>query len=142
LGHQQGKTLTELFSNTYLYILPSEVEGLSISLLEAMGAGRCVLVSDIPENKEATGEVGYTFKSKSFVDLSQKLLFLNDHPELVLKNGHLARERVRKIYNWQKIVHQTLSLYQMIQTKDLTKAKTPLKVTKAHPAYLTNKFNL
>lgn len=83
LGEQQGKILEELFSNAYLYVLPSKVEGLSISLLEAMGFGRGVLVSDIVENKEAIGKIGYTFRSRNVTDLTQKLEFLNNHPELV-----------------------------------------------------------
>ncbi|MDD5627281.1 MAG: glycosyltransferase family 4 protein [Patescibacteria group bacterium] len=140
LGHQQGKILNELLSNAYLYVLPSEVEGLSISLLEAMGSGRCVLVSDIPENQEAIGEAGYTFKSKSFVDLTQKILFLNDHPELVLKNGHLARERVKRNYNWQKITRQTLSLYAMLKAKNPIRIKNSLpRIAKTHPIYLNPK---
>ncbi|MDP2918336.1 MAG: glycosyltransferase family 4 protein [bacterium] len=122
-GYQHGKTLAELFANCYLYVSASEVEGLSLSLLEAMAAGRCTLVSDIPENKEAIGEAGYTFRNKSFVDLAQKILFLNNHPELVLKNGALARERIKNLYNWSKIARQTLALYTKVLTEKPAKTK-------------------
>lgn len=43
----QGEILTELLSNAYLFVLPSDIEGMSISLLEAMSYGNCCLVSDI-----------------------------------------------------------------------------------------------
>ncbi len=113
-GLQKGQILQELFSNAYLYVLPSEVEGLSISLLEAMAAGRCPLVSDIPENRETVGEVGYTFAVKNVNDLVTKLKFLNDHPELVLRAGRLARARVIQFYHWDRITSQVLRLYQTL----------------------------
>src|SRR5690606_13463610 len=52
-GFQSGRALAQLFANCYVYIHPSEAEGLAISILEAMANGRCVLVSDIPENVES-----------------------------------------------------------------------------------------
>lgn len=137
-GYQHGKALAELFANCYLYVSASEVEGLSLSLLEAMAAGRCTLVSDIPENKEAIGEAGYTFKNKSFVDLAQKILFLHNHPELVLKNGNLARLRVKNFYNWSKIARQTLRLYTKILTEKFAKKK---EINARAPAFASSASN-
>jgi glycosyltransferase involved in cell wall biosynthesis len=51
-GFVQGELLEELFSNAYIYVLPSDVEGMPISLLEAMSYGNCCLISDIEENME------------------------------------------------------------------------------------------
>lgn len=123
-GRQNGKTLQELFSNAYLYVLPSEVEGLSISLLEAMAASRCTLVSDIVENRETIGDVGYTFQVNNNKDLQEKLQFLNNHPELVLRSGRQARNRVQKLYNWNSIVVKTINLYQTLRTKEHLDVKT------------------
>ena len=39
----------ELLTNAALFVLPSDLEGLSLALLDAMGAGVCVLTSDVPE---------------------------------------------------------------------------------------------
>ena len=47
-----GDALEELLSNAMLFVLPSDLEGMSLALLDAMGAGVCVLASDIPENRE------------------------------------------------------------------------------------------
>ena len=58
-GFLTGKPLAELFSNAYLFCLPSTLEGLPIALLEAMNYGNCCLVSDIPENLEAIGNAGF-----------------------------------------------------------------------------------
>lgn len=51
-GFVQGELLEELYSNAYIYVLPSDVEGMPISLLEAMSYGNCCLISDIAENVE------------------------------------------------------------------------------------------
>lgn len=55
-GFVQGKILDELYSNAYLYCLPSDLEGMPLSLLEAMSYGSCCLVSDIPECAEVVEE--------------------------------------------------------------------------------------
>jgi len=48
-GFVQGRILQELYSNAYVYVLPSDLEGMPLSLLEAMSYGNCCLVSNIPE---------------------------------------------------------------------------------------------
>ena len=72
-GFVSGALLQEFLSNAYLYVLPSEIEGLSTGLLEAMGYGNCVLVSDIEENLEVIGSAGLSFQSRSTTDLATKL---------------------------------------------------------------------
>lgn len=57
-----GRDLEELFSNAYAFVLPSDVEGMAISLLEAMSYGNCCLVSDIPENTEVVEDQALTFQ--------------------------------------------------------------------------------
>jgi len=44
-----GDALGEVLTNASLFVLPSDLEGLSLALLDAMGAGVCVLTSDTPE---------------------------------------------------------------------------------------------
>lgn len=51
-GFVQGKNLEELYSNAYIYVPPSDMEGMPLSLLEAMSYGNYCLVSDIPECSE------------------------------------------------------------------------------------------
>ena len=54
-GFVQGRVLEELYSNAYLYVLPSDLEGMPLSLLEAMSYGNCCLTSDIPECADVIG---------------------------------------------------------------------------------------
>ncbi|MFH1029960.1 MAG: glycosyltransferase family 4 protein [bacterium] len=111
-GNQTGNMLRALYENAYLFIQPSESEGLSIALLEAMSYGKSVLVSDIPENKEAIGDNGRTFRSANSEDLSSKLNYLLTQPSIVHKDGELNKERVKKLYNWDKISKKTIEIYE------------------------------
>lgn len=59
-GFVQGAMLDELYSNAYIYTLPSDLEGMPLSLLEAMSYGNCCLVSDIPECAEVVEDAAVT----------------------------------------------------------------------------------
>lgn len=110
-GFVRGPLLQEFLSNAYLYVLPSEIEGLSTGLLEAMSYGNCVLVSDIEENIEVAGEAGYTFKSGSVDDLELKLRNLLDNDVLVKLYRNCSGEHVRSRFDWEKITDQFEALY-------------------------------
>ena len=110
-GNQVGDELAELFSNAYLFVQPSESEGLSIALLEAMSYVRCVLVSDIKENTDVTKNCGFSFKTKNVKSLQLKLIYLLKHPSLVRKYGLLAKAEINKNYNWSKLVVSTIKIY-------------------------------
>lgn len=112
LGERTGKELQELFSHAYLFAQPSVSEGLSISLLEAMGYGVAPLVSDIPENREAVSDAGYTFRSGSVIDLERALNELTQDTTGVKNIGSLARERVLKYYHWDAIATETIGVYE------------------------------
>jgi glycosyltransferase involved in cell wall biosynthesis len=113
-GERTGDDLVTLFKNAKLFVQPSESEGLSIALLEAMAYGIPVLVSDIPENLEAIGGFGQTFQSRSIDDLASKL-----KESLNLENSQLvaaqARERVKQEYDWQTITDNTIAVYKPSQ---------------------------
>ena len=110
-GFQSGKTLSQLFQNAYLYVHPSEAEGLPITVLEAMKFGKTVLVSDIPENVEAFAGYGYMFASGNVEDLQYKLELLLTNSGLVQEVGQKAKKHVSANYNWDDIVKQTVELY-------------------------------
>jgi glycosyltransferase involved in cell wall biosynthesis len=82
LPWQKGAELDELLKNAALFVLPSDLEGLSLALLEAMAAGVCALTSDIPENKELVDGVGFTFRRGDAVHLERMLAMLLHDPEM------------------------------------------------------------
>ena len=77
-----GKTLAELFSNCYIYVLPSDLEGMPMSLLEAVGYDARALVSDIPENTVCLEGHGTSFAHSDVSSLKEKLEYCLAHPEL------------------------------------------------------------
>jgi glycosyltransferase involved in cell wall biosynthesis len=112
LDYVFGDALEELWSNAYLVVQPSTLEGLSIALLEALSYGRCVLLSDIPENMEVAEECAVPFRSRDVGDLREKLEMLIRQPDLVKQYEARALAHVRGRYTWEKVVENTESLYE------------------------------
>jgi glycosyltransferase involved in cell wall biosynthesis len=113
-GFVEGRALQELFSNAAVYVQPSEIEGLSIALLEAMSFGNCCLVSDIPENMEAIGNAGFSFHNKSVASLQNELIRLIELKELRESVRDAARSRVRNSYNWDRIADDFEEMYRSL----------------------------
>lgn len=113
-GFQDGRMLEQLYANAYIYVHPSEAEGLSVSILEAMAAGRTVLVSDIPENLESIDHSGLTFVNADVDDLRAMIRELLNHPEIVEERGARARNWIRQEYDWDAIAKKTSELYARI----------------------------
>jgi glycosyltransferase involved in cell wall biosynthesis len=111
LGWVYGEMLEELFSNAYIYVHPSEAEGLAVALLQGLGYGNCVVASDIPENLDALQDYGYTFKSKSVHSLKQILQELIDNPHKVLEKKGKARENIIKKFGVEVVVDKAEKLY-------------------------------
>lgn len=112
-GFVQGKILEELYSNAYVYTLPSDLEGMPISLLEAMSYGNCCVVSDIPECAEVVEDMGVVFQRGSVEDLKTKLQMLCDDGNMVARYRASAADFICRKYNWDDIVEKTLELYFM-----------------------------
>ena len=110
-GFVQGAMLDELYSNAYIYTLPSDLEGMPLSLLEAMSYGNCCLVSDIPECAEVVEDKALIFKKPDVEDLREKLQEACDHPEMVMKMKKQAADFICEKYNWDEVVKETMKLY-------------------------------
>ena len=111
-GFVQGEILEELYSNPYIYTLPSDLEGMPLSLLEAMSYGNCCLTSDIPECAEVVEDKALLFRKSDVSNLKEKLQNACDHPEMVETYKAQAEEFICRKYNWDDVVEKTLKLYQ------------------------------
>ena len=110
-GFVQGQELDELYSNAYVYTLPSDLEGMPLSLLEAMSYGNCCLVSDIDECASVVEDKALIFKKSDVNDLKEKLQLACDQPKLVEQMKAEAADFICGKYNWDDVVKETLSLY-------------------------------
>ncbi len=110
-GFVKGTRLEELISNAYLYVLPSDVEGMSISLLEAMSYGNACLVSDIKENTDVVEDKAERFKHGDVEDLRQKLSFLLSNPNVVESYRENASDYICNRFSWDKMKEETEKLY-------------------------------
>ena len=113
----QGQMLEELYSNAYVYVLPSDLEGMPLSLLEALSYGSCCLVSDIPENAAVVGECGNVFARGDAQDLAAKLEALCRDPQRVTDCRAAAAKRVRELADWEEVVTKTLLVYEGKKTE-------------------------
>jgi glycosyltransferase involved in cell wall biosynthesis len=98
-----GSALDELLTNAALFVLPSDLEGLSLALLDAMGAAVCVLTSDIPENREVIEGAGFTFQPGDATDLARMLRLLLPDAQTRTIAGRNAQARVQERYLWPRI---------------------------------------
>jgi len=116
-----GIFLAEIMRNAGLFVLPSDLEGLPLVLLEAMREGVPVLASDIPPHRQLIGQDrGSLFKAGNLQSLITQLeQFLFQPGEFKTKAGK-AKEYVDAHHSWGKISYTNLTLY----TKPIEKSPT------------------
>ena len=108
-GALYGMDYRELQSHAYVYVHATEVGGTHPALIEAMGAGNCVIVYDTPENREVVGDCGLFFSSDAeLTNLLQKAI---DSPQLVDGLREKAQARARKQYSWDAIADEYEALF-------------------------------
>lgn len=110
-GFVAGETLAELYSNCCCYVLPSDVEGMPMSLLEAMAYGCCCVTSDIAECSDVLGAAGLTFPRGDAGALCDTLAGLLADSGRFEEMGAAAKARVEKRFDWASVVERTLEVY-------------------------------
>ena len=114
VGRVHGRLLEELFSNAFVFTQPSELEGLSIGLIEAMSYGLPCLASDIPENREVVGDCGILFRSQDAADLERQLRWTLVNGDTARALGSRGRQRGQQQFSWDRVVDQLEELYQRV----------------------------
>ena len=110
-GFVQGRLLEELYSNAYLYVLPSDLEGMPLSLLEAMSYGNCCVTSDIEECATVIADHGVTFPKGNVTGLADTLQSLCEDTLTVAQYKQQAATYITEKYNWDDVTEKTLELY-------------------------------
>ncbi len=110
-GFVAGKLREELYSNAYVYVLPSDLEGMPLSLLEAMSYGNCCVVSDIEECAEVVEDKAVVFRKSDVGDLKEKLQGLMDDDVTVKTYKDGAADFICTKYSWDEVSRKTIKLY-------------------------------
>jgi glycosyltransferase involved in cell wall biosynthesis len=113
-GYLYGDELREIYSNAYCYVLPSTIEGLPVTLLEALTYGRCVIASDIEANAEVVQGVGLMFRNRDVDDLCEVLKTVIENPKLTKRLGEQAKKRSIEEYSYDNVTEKTEELYRSI----------------------------
>ncbi len=124
-GNVYGARLASLFRNATLFVLPSDLEGLPIVLLEALGYGVPILASDIPPNCEVLGQMGRTFKAGDVGDLRDKLLQCLAAADELKRDASLAASRIASQYDWDSITQETILIYKRVTSTGGHAERTP-----------------
>ncbi|MFN2532773.1 MAG: glycosyltransferase [Pyrinomonadaceae bacterium] len=133
-GFVFGQDYRALQQNAYCYVHATEVGGTHPALLEAMGYGNCVLTLATPENIEAVSEAGIPYSDE--FDLAEKLQRVLRDGSLVHAYRHRAQLRVKKHYDWERVVDQYEELFaRMAGTVVKRQSQTRVENT-AQPIFL------
>ncbi len=113
-GWQSGQALAELVTNALIFVHPSKSEGQPMAVLEAMGYGRPLIASDIPEHQEILPDRRFLFRAGQTTDLEKKLIWILENPEMLKVAGLQNRQIAEKDYNWDNIAAQIEILYKKL----------------------------
>ncbi len=103
--------LNQIRENAYGYLHGHEVGGTNPSLLEALSSTNLNLLLDVSFNKEVASDSSM-YWNKEDGNLSNLLDTLeNMNPDEIQNYGIKAKERIKEIYNWQKIVKQYETIF-------------------------------
>jgi len=108
--------IPELLAMLDLVVLSSFYEGTSVSLLEAMAAGKAVIASRIGGNPQVVveGESGLLFKPGDSRELAQKMVYLLADVSLRKQMGEQGRKRAEELFSGSQMVKKYEGLYHEI----------------------------
>ena len=111
-GELEGKRLAEIIRGAGLFVLPSDLEGLPLVMLEAMKEAIPVLASDIPPHKQLIeSDKGFLFRAGELDSMIETLRLALEQPSTRMAMAEKAQEHIANIYNWNKIALQNLDVY-------------------------------
>ncbi len=129
-GFVFGQDYRALQQNSYCYVHATEVGGTHPALLEAMGYGNCVLTLATPENIEAVGDAGISYADG--YDLTEKLQRVLRDGSLVQAYRHRAQLRVKKYYDWERIVDRYEQMFAEMSGHSVSRNGPPVASCEAH----------
>lgn len=113
-GYVYGIRLATLFRRATLFVLPSDLEGLPLVLLEALAYGAPVLASDIAPNVEVLGENGVFFRTGDVDELRSRLADVLEAADALKREALGRAQEVAREYDWDRVAGLTDELYRSL----------------------------
>ena len=112
-GARHGNELHDLQRHATAHLSVSSSEGMSIALLESMAHKKPLIVSDIPENVEVTGQDAYIVRLNDPLSLSYAMENLLDlRAEEREAMGETLFARILANHDWERIANETVGVYE------------------------------
>jgi glycosyltransferase involved in cell wall biosynthesis len=117
-GKKTGKDLINFYKNADIFILTSDIEAMSLVLLEAMASGTPIVASDILGIREPVGKTGILVRPPTPENFARAIDNLIE--DKILMNTFSKRGRKKaKNYDWNKIVEKFEDVYQNVKEAKL-----------------------
>lgn len=110
-GFHYGTDVTHLMKNSYCYVQPSDVEGLSPVILQVIGLNVPIIVSDIKENLFIVEDHAVTFKKSDISSLTEKINFAEDNHAYMKNLAGAASRKILERFNWDKITDDHIEIF-------------------------------
>lgn len=108
------KDVAAVLGSIDLFVLPSRMEGISLTVLEAMAAGKPVVTTAVGGNPEVIvhGETGLLVEPANELALADAMATLLADPSMRARFGRAGRERAAHLFSGERMVEAYASLYQ------------------------------
>jgi glycosyltransferase involved in cell wall biosynthesis len=111
-GELRGQRLAEMVRGAGLFVLPSNLEGLPLAMLEAMAEGIPVVASDIPPHQQLIGDDrGVLFQAGNVESCVKALDWATQNSSAMQQMAAKAQRNVQLNYSWERITEDNLRLY-------------------------------
>lgn len=110
-GYIYGDEVNTLMQNSYCYIQPSDVEGLSPVVLTVMGLNVPLIVSDIEENVYVVEDTARKFKKGNIESLTEEINYCENHYSEMQALASRAQQRALSVFNWDKVAEEHVRVF-------------------------------
>ena len=113
LGHRSGFEMRALFQSCLGLVFPSLFEGYSMSVVEALIAGKPIACSNVTSLPEIAGDAAITFNPNDVAEIGASLVKMTTQPDLLASLANAAVRR-RGLFSAQRQAIQTLAVYHSV----------------------------
>lgn len=116
LGYVNQEQLVQAYNLCDIFLIPSRLEGLSLSTLEAMSCGKPVMAFNCSSFPELVidGKGGFLCEKENIKDFSDRICYLAEEPNQREKMGHFNRKRVEEDFTIERMAKEYIDLYKSL----------------------------